>query len=333
MMNRRGGNGKHDNPHTETKRECFNHRDDDHDGKTDCQDPDCQKDPRSKRHCQNMARHHNGNNNHNGNNKAQCTLGGIMGIALVCGNANTNDRAFCRSTCYRQLDPFIKKCQNSPAMSSAKALLGVAAEMTKKCDRNGGGRDNPHTETKRECFDGKDNDHDGKSDCADPDCMKDKRVRQRCQMYGGGGKDTGAGDGVCNVLGPAIRSCKGLKDPKEGDKTICKTACIQEAFDCIDNKAMARGRAKIVEIKDMCGGTTIECNSILSNMGKVFQPICCPSNAKACARGPPKTCNAKCAQLFVPFFDKCALAIEKANIDKKGQMAHFADVCAKSNEH
>merc|ERR1712072_965514 len=147
--------------------------------------------------------------------------------------------------------------------------------------------DNPHTETRRECFDGKDNDHDGKSDCADPDCMKDKRIRQRCQMYGGGGKDTGAGDGVCNVLGPAIRSCRGLKDAKEGDKSICKTACIQESFDCIDNKAMAMYRAKIVDIKDMCGGTTIACDSILSNMGKVFQPICCPSNARACARAPP----------------------------------------------
>ena len=30
------------------------------------------------------------------------------------------------------------------------------------------------TETGRECLDGKDNDHDGKVDCADPDCLKDK---------------------------------------------------------------------------------------------------------------------------------------------------------------
>lgn len=42
--------------------------------------------------------------------------------------------------------------------------------------------DNPNTETRRECFDGEDNDEDGKTDCQDPDCLKDKRIQQRCQM-------------------------------------------------------------------------------------------------------------------------------------------------------
>ena len=30
------------------------------------------------------------------------------------------------------------------------------------------------------CFDGKDNDHDGKTDCDDPDCVKDARVKIHC---------------------------------------------------------------------------------------------------------------------------------------------------------
>ena len=42
--------------------------------------------------------------------------------------------------------------------------------------------DNPETETRRECFDGKDNDEDGMTDCQDPDCLKDKRIQQRCIM-------------------------------------------------------------------------------------------------------------------------------------------------------
>eukprot|EP01048_Picozoa_sp_COSAG05_P006561 COSAG05_NODE_433_length_9859_cov_4.471004_4_plen_622_part_00 len=37
-------------------------------------------------------------------------------------------------------------------------------------------------ETHRQCFDGKDNDGDGRSDCQDPDCYKDKRIQQRCRM-------------------------------------------------------------------------------------------------------------------------------------------------------
>lgn len=43
-----------------------------------------------------------------------------------------------------------------------------------------------HHETGRQCFDGKDNDHDGHSDCEDVDCLSDPRIQQRCQMSGGG---------------------------------------------------------------------------------------------------------------------------------------------------
>jgi hypothetical protein len=42
--------------------------------------------------------------------------------------------------------------------------------------------DDPNTETRRECFDGVDNDEDGKTDCDDPDCLSDKRIQQRCIM-------------------------------------------------------------------------------------------------------------------------------------------------------
>jgi hypothetical protein len=42
--------------------------------------------------------------------------------------------------------------------------------------------DDPKTETSRECFDHEDNDEDGKTDCEDPDCLKDKRIQQRCRM-------------------------------------------------------------------------------------------------------------------------------------------------------
>jgi hypothetical protein len=34
----------------------------------------------------------------------------------------------------------------------------------------------------RLCFDGKDNDHDGKKDCEDPDCLRDPRSRRRCEL-------------------------------------------------------------------------------------------------------------------------------------------------------
>ena len=41
-------------------------------------------------------------------------------------------------------------------------------------------RDNPHTETNKECKDGRDNDGDGKTDCQDPDCLKNKFIKKLC---------------------------------------------------------------------------------------------------------------------------------------------------------
>ena len=39
------------------------------------------------------------------------------------------------------------------------------------------------TETGHECLDGKDNDNDGKSDCDDPDCKRDPLLKQRCHNH------------------------------------------------------------------------------------------------------------------------------------------------------
>jgi hypothetical protein len=66
----------------------------------------------------------------------------------------------------------------------------------------------------------------------------------------------------------------------------------------------------------------------MNDMGKTFAPLCCPNHNADCNRGPPKTCNKQCAQLFVPFFDKCANAIIKAGMDNNGELAAFADKCA-----
>ena len=37
-------------------------------------------------------------------------------------------------------------------------------------------------ESGRACLDGKDNDHDHKTDCQDPDCLRDPRIAQRCEI-------------------------------------------------------------------------------------------------------------------------------------------------------
>lgn len=271
-------------------------------------------------------------------------------------------------------------------MRSGKQMIALASQLTTQCDDK---------ETGRECFDGKDNDGDGKKDCDDPDCLKNRRIRQYCQRKGGGSSsssggtgsqsscsmihitgacssnpanakarcdarcikaidvmqrpckvnkqfettwvpvmqkclDTGAGDGVCNVLGKAMASCTAFQqsDPDYKDPKVCKHPCVQEAFDCIDNKALANIHDEVVELKASCSTKTMECESIMNDMGKTFAPLCCPNHNADCNRGPPKTCNKQCAQLFVPFFDKCANAIIKAGMDNNGELAAFADKCA-----
>ena len=53
------------------------------------------------------------------------------------------------------------------------------------------------------CFNGKDDDHDGQTDCADGDCMRDARVRQRCQWLR---RKTGRGACPC-ATGGASKPC------------------------------------------------------------------------------------------------------------------------------
>ena len=42
-------------------------------------------------------------------------------------------------------------------------------------------------------YDGVDNDHDGKTDCEDSDCLADPRIKQHCEMMHGGSSNKGKG--------------------------------------------------------------------------------------------------------------------------------------------
>ena len=166
---------------TEHGRQCLNHKDDDGDGKTDCDDPDCLKDRRVGQRCRMMQqrKHHSGGNKgHGGKNRHD--------------NPNTETKRECFD--HKDNDGDGKKdCDDPDCMKDRR--VAQRCKWIKKRHSGGnkghsggnkghGGKnrhDNPNTETKRECFDHKDNDGDGKSDCEDPDCTKDKRIAQRCK--------------------------------------------------------------------------------------------------------------------------------------------------------
>ena len=75
----------------------------------------------------------------------------------------------------KNLASYATKAKCPPCSVLAEPLASLQNHIWKP-------KDDPNTETRRECFDGKDNDDDGKTDCEDPDCLKDKRIQQRCMM-------------------------------------------------------------------------------------------------------------------------------------------------------
>jgi hypothetical protein len=148
----------------ETGRMCFDHKDNDHDGKADCDDSDCQKDPRARWHCRRTE-------------KGRQCFDGIDNDhdgKSDCDDSDCQRYGKCRRVggketgrmCFDHKDndhDGKTDCDDSDCLKDPRALW--------RCKR---------TETGRECFDGKDNDKDGKTDCDDSDCLRDPLVRQRC---------------------------------------------------------------------------------------------------------------------------------------------------------
>ena len=94
-----------------------------------------------------------------------------------CVNCHNDEAYQCIAKAVNR-DP---RCINAAKTKFRCKCTPTPAEGGKKSPN--GRHDNPHTETRRECFDYKDNDGDGKSDCEDSDCTRDRRIRQRCQQY------------------------------------------------------------------------------------------------------------------------------------------------------
>jgi hypothetical protein len=136
-------------PHTETGSECFDHKDNDGDGLSDCSDPDCQKDKRVAKSCQKqLANRKNG----------------------ICVQNQNKDCRSKKITCAHKGSQVFNTC-----VSGGKS----------GCCRWWHDKDSK-TETAIECFDGVDNDGDGLTDCKDPDCLKNKGIARRCKIAANG---------------------------------------------------------------------------------------------------------------------------------------------------
>jgi hypothetical protein len=112
--------------------------------------------------------------------------------------------------------------QSVPCKTTKNSVLGVGGEChckrrfkkktvgtTITCEQMGAFEPEPECPPGKECgamcFDGKDNDGDGKADCEDKDCQFDKAARHYC-------KDMNKGFGEeCSILAPGAKALDELK--------------------------------------------------------------------------------------------------------------------------
>jgi hypothetical protein len=141
----------------------------------------------------------------------QIHLQGQAGLCLV-GSARLR-QASCGGTCgsFVARNLRLQSCASTPVMLKTWRVVTKPSEVAPTVNSkpppsssSSGGqggsnshhRGSPGTETGRECYDGVDNDNDSLTDCMDPDCLTDRRVKQRCEMmHGGGGTEDGDANG------------------------------------------------------------------------------------------------------------------------------------------
>lgn len=131
---------------TEHGQQCWDGFDNDRDGKVDCEDTDCQKTTGQRKRCAKMAATETGR---------EC-----LDYIDNDGDGTTD----CADTDCTANKKFKKRCDT------------WAASVAMHKDEN------PNTETGKECMDHIDNDGDGHTDCKDSNCLRDRRIKQRCEI-------------------------------------------------------------------------------------------------------------------------------------------------------
>ena len=183
----------------ETGKACFDGRDNDGDGQTDCQDPGCYNGIYGK-YCKGKGSSGKGGGKGGGKGKGKGNCG-----------SSTHERRRC---CFDGVD--VSTCvaiSSSPFRHLAIASLCVTYIRVRPPLQN---------------------DSDGKSDCQDPDCLRDRRVGQKCRwearkQQGSGSKHEGGKacfDGKDND-GDGKKDCEDpdcQKDPRVGRYCRKKTS-------------------------------------------------------------------------------------------------------------
>ena len=169
--------------------------------------------------------------------------------------------------------------------------------------------DDPSTETGRECMDGLDNDADGTTDCADPDCAALTRI---------------CGDPTCFVAGSeytSARCCDTSKGPT-GD-----VSCWGGGYDF--PRCCPRTMLERPERPEQPDAREADCS--IRGFAQISSTNCPP--AKAPARI-PGTCPVECATAISGWQtgcgDQAAATLQEANTALGGGVDAFMALCQAS---
>ena len=137
--------------------------------------------------------------------------------------------------------------------------------------------------------------------------------------------DTGPGDGTCNLV--AAGNLCGPNDMETSDPaTFCQHACVREMIDCIDDPSLQSQRATIANMQSLCVGGSAGCVAEVTGLDAAMQAPCC--SGTPCLDGPPPQCSVTCAQMFLPFYDRCGMTFAQMAVDQPKGSSGEMDVVA-----
>ncbi len=236
---------------TPTTEVCDDQKDNDCDGKTDCDDPDC--------------------------DAQSCGGGGAICHAGACCTSQ-NDAAFCS-------DQGAQCGQLSGSDNCGVARNNVncgACPGGSTCDANNTCHENPD-----KCGDGQDNDGDGKVDCADDDCQAQACGDGNAHCSGYACHELTCDDGKDNDR-DGLTDCEDVDDCPAGTACSANGTCHQQAC-CTFDKATFCGNSCSASLSgtDSCGQSQsgIDCGTCPGGSTCDTSNDTCHENTDKCGDG------------------------------------------------
>jgi len=344
--------------------QCLDHKDNDGDGKADCQDPDCMNDPTYGDVCFSFY--------------GPCSLNGIRPNMLKvednCANTTTGAfQQYCTPACSKDFVPFFgnlkRKCMasNSASMAGhAMAANPLFASLYKSCQLTQSiiHNSNDHNKEKSATCGAADlypfyvqcatylnaaqaHAVPSGTEFCESTCFELTKHYAKCE---GGAKSffmkslRQLSAYIKTCAAPVQNQCQTqvqritrlCKSVSEGAKDKCHTPCVT-AYTGTEHSC-TQGSADLApyqKLFDQCAeaSTDTSCSAAQSSVLDEVMEACCDSqfaDQNCSANAMPTFCSSECSSAFLPFYSSCGRKVWSKRKAKMIEMDSFAELCAAS---